>query len=981
MNRELERAEMEMAAGIEWFDRPGDRAGNIERAIEHLSRAIEAFAREQVIERWAVAHYELGLAHGARVLGDRRQNLVTSIAHYQEARRYFIEHDPDRYAMVAQNLGSTLQDLAALDPLNETCALAAIVAAREGMAAQARRGNPVDWASAANNLAMILRDALHGPRAEQIDEAIDLHRAVLGVFTGGSTPPVQSSLQQGQEVYTPRDFLRDRAWTLGNLGNSLTARLNGDRAENLEAAITSHLQALRLWEELGDLQAQAQTANNLGHCYQERLLGAAYENWEASVRYYRRAVELHRRAGSPSFELAQTEQNLGTTLLFVAQRLGERPRAERSREIEEGIALLHSSLRVRTRESFPYHWAMTTSMLALAHLHRLEGDRAENIEGAIQHFEAIARHGEMPAQTRSHQGNAYLRRMRGDRRVNVEKAMECYRIALKGFEGAGLLENSLEARLGLADALELLGRGAEAMAVLRESVQRIESARSGEQWTRSKRRWSVHASRFLDRLVSLSWKESPGEALRWSEFGRGRALADVQVGRRRRPANVSDEQLDRYAALQELHLDLERRLDLITHEETREVVLQRMREARTALDALERSFRVADPSWSPGAAPLTLAELLDVDVPVLVVRVNADATYVWLLRSGRPLAARRLDVPKREEVQRLLLRWLAASVTQVLFESMEPQLGELWNVLIGALHGFVGESLPPGQDAELVVVASQSLGVLPLHAAWRMEDGERRFWCDDYAIGYAPSIASLRAARRSRVETKPSLLAVADPTAVEPLPWAYVEALQVSKAFVGPTTLLSGQAATRQAVLAELTRCPRTILFSCHGTWDMDAPWFRAGLLLADAQPPLPNLTLGDISAADLSGCRLAILSACETGMSDAADPADEFIGLPATFLAAGASTVVGSLWSVDDAPTALLVTHAFSGSPDRPLTRLHAAQKWLRNATLGELTAAVAALEVEPHMREETLRLFCERGPRPCAHPYWWAALTCVGA
>jgi CHAT domain-containing protein len=52
----------------------------------------------------------------------------------------------------------------------------------------------------------------------------------------------------------------------------------------------------------------------------------------------------------------------------------------------------------------------------------------------------------------------------------------------------------------------------------------------------------------------------------------------------------------------------------------------------------------------------------------------------------------------------------------------------------------------------------------------------------------------------------------------------------------------------------------------------------------------------------------LVVLSACETGLYDIGNSPDEFIGLPGTFTALGASAVVGTLWPVSDAATALLM-------------------------------------------------------------------------
>jgi CHAT domain-containing protein len=316
--------------------------------------------------------------------------------------------------------------------------------------------------------------------------------------------------------------------------------------------------------------------------------------------------------------------------------------------------------------------------------------------------------------------------------------------------------------------------------------------------------------------------------------------------------------------------------------------------------------------------------------------------------------------------------------------TMNQLLGELWTELVAGLHELVAAQLPDA--VQLIVIPSQTLGLLPLHAAWRTVDDGVRYWCDEYAVGYAPSISALRAAMRpARMEiASPKLLTIADPTA--DLSWAYVEWVRVAERFSGEQQILSHRRnaggfaeANKAAVVSELARGPDMIHFSCHGTWNAEEPWRRAGFLLTDATGDLPNLTLRDLSALDLRICRLAILSACETGMSDASDLADEFVGLPATLIASGVSTVVGSLWSISDVSTALIITKAFSAidprGPIEALARLHAAQQWIRHARPEELTAAVKELGAEP-ATASVARL----GERPYAHPFWWAALTCVG-
>ena len=84
-----------------------------------------------------------------------------------------------------------------------------------------------------------------------------------------------------------------------------------------------------------------------------------------------------------------------------------------------------------------------------------------------------------------------------------------------------------------------------------------------------------------------------------------------------------------------------------------------------------------------------------------------------------------------------------------------------------------------------------------------------------------------------------------------------------------------------------------------------------AGLALAGANQPARGalagddglLTVPEISALDLSRADWVVLSACETGIGTISAP-EGVLGLRRAFLAAGAHTVVTSLWKVDDAAT-----------------------------------------------------------------------------
>jgi len=96
-------------------------------------------------------------------------------------------------------------------------------------------------------------------------------------------------------------------------------------------------------------------------------------------------------------------------------------------------------------------------------------------------------------------------------------------------------------------------------------------------------------------------------------------------------------------------------------------------------------------------------------------------------------------------------------------------------------------------------------------------------------------------------------------------------------------------------------------------------------------------LKLSDIinGAIDLETSQLVTLSACETGIVDIRLSPDEYIGLPAGFMQAGAPAVVSSLWRVDDRSTALLMERFYQNHLKEGMSlpaALREAQLWLRD-------------------------------------------------
>ena len=172
-------------------------------------------------------------------------------------------------------------------------------------------------------------------------------------------------------------------------------------------------------------------------------------------------------------------------------------------------------------------------------------------------------------------------------------------------------------------------------------------------------------------------------------------------------------------------------------------------------------------------------------------------------------------------------------------------------------------------------------------------------------------------ARRSlevRGRRRPVLVGVGNPDTddYEPLPYAKAEVEMVSDHF-DQSHVLCEQEATAEAFFAKLPEADYLHL-ACHGRYDPDTT--MAAQLLLSGQQTLRLRELLELHPFEHN--RLVVLSACTSGTSQPLQIADEVVGLPAGFLEAGAPGVVGTLWTVDDLSTTLLMTRFYGYLPAR---------------------------------------------------------------
>ncbi|HET9371675.1 MAG TPA: CHAT domain-containing protein [Vicinamibacterales bacterium] len=349
--------------------------------------------------------------------------------------------------------------------------------------------------------------------------------------------------------------------------------------------------------------------------------------------------------------------------------------------------------------------------------------------------------------------------------------------------------------------------------------------------------------------------------------------------------------------------------------------------------------------------------------------VRADKELAWIeLGDAAPIeAAINTWRPTLRAARDTTVRTTGRAVYDLLVQPIEAAIA-------GAVHVYV--------------VPDDVLNLLPF-AAMTAADG--RYLVERLSLSY---LASSRDVLRFAATAAPQATALviaapqfasatAAPGAMSfsPLPGTAREGNAIAK-LVPSAKVISGAAATEAAVKA--VHGPEVLHFATHafvvGATDAKggvagarggddrgltpvvritndpAPLARAAIALAGAgAAPAAGaedglLTALEAANLDLRGTRLVVLSACETGLGEVR-AGDGVYGFRRALTIAGAATQVLTLWKVDDAGTADLVTGYYQG-----LSKGEGRAAALRSAQL------------------QTLK----RADR--SHPYYWSALVVAG-
>jgi len=334
------------------------------------------------------------------------------------------------------------------------------------------------------------------------------------------------------------------------------------------------------------------------------------------------------------------------------------------------------------------------------------------------------------------------------------------------------------------------------------------------------------------------------------------------------------------------------------------------------------------------------------------------------------------------------IRFIAntADASRKLVPDTLPELAEILD--ISAILPMLEEI------TQLILIPHRDLHLLPLHAVFP----------DEVTITYLPSIQvgiDLQQSPLGAIHELP-LLSIEHPETAKSqdkvkkfdatsLLYAEIESAAISRLYQ-PVHRLAGGACTLEALIQASKQIAGIFHFTGHAYHNINSPADSALLLANTAQ-----LTLRDIfeNKLDFSRYHLICLSACETGKTGKQGLIDEFVGLAAGFLAAGASCVVSTLWRVDEISAALVMIRFYQLLEEfYPATALKQAQLWLRDATYDTLVhwcreVAEKLFDYDLLCSEtledaaDSFQKMADRmdsNNRPYAHPYYWAAFTITG-
>jgi len=460
--------------------------------------------------------------------------------------------------------------------------------------------------------------------------------------------------------------------------------------------------------------------------------------------------------------------------------------------------------------------------------------------------------------------------------------------------------------------------------------------------------------RVYEKLIRLCLdQEDPAwqaEAFYYLESSKARTLVDLIVNElEMTPLPDGQASSELHQRWQELRQRLHWYYGKVSMAETQSKVRllgadQRLREeilrCETALADVTRQLQTQDPNYawlrqSGGMKVEDLRGALAADEAVIEYYFDAERLKIFVIdrQQMRVVSGERGLSEISELIQRLRFQlnkfqygpaYMAAHSAR-LFHDTNNCLRQLWEALYAPVADLAGEK-------KLIFIPFGELHNVPFQALF---DGEK-YLLERNEVAYSPSAKLLKLCAAAAVGNyeRAVIFGAADENAPK-----ITEEIQAIRALFPDGVCFTGAEATAQALIRHAPS-GEILHIASHAVFRQDNPMFSAFKLSGSW------LNFYDIRALKLPAS-LVVLSGCCTGASRIY-AGDEMMGLARGFLSAGATSLVVSLWTVNDPATAKLMTAFY---------------RKLRGGMSIRAALRAAALEIKSQYE----------------HPYYWAPFVLV--
>lgn len=660
--------------------------------------------------------------------------------------------------------------------------------------------------------------------------------------------------------------------------------------------------------------------------------------------------------------------------------------------MEKVIQCYLAALEVFTSQAFPAQWATVQNNLGVAYLERLTGERAENLEAAIHYFSSaleVRTRQAFPydwAITQNNLGITYRERLRGERIENLETAIHYFSSALEVRTRQAFPEKYAETKSNLGFAYQDTQQFQSAYIAFADAIDTIESLRSemisGSGTEEDKQTLAQQWNNLYRRMVEVCLQlNKPTEAIEYAEHSKTRNLVEQIFTRDLKSIVTQEEDLNKLEQLRDAiasgQYDIQN-----AKAENATTLAQHLQQLREQRNELQDKYLPVGSGFQFEQFQSTLNDKIAI-------------VYLYMTNTGLETFIITCDSLKHLNVSNVPEKPALVNWGNEYLETYNQNKTEWLNSLASSLSHLseilnIDEIMKCEEIkkcSRLILIPHRFLHLFPLHAL-PLANGD--FLCDRFpeGVGYAPSCQLLQLAKTRKRPDFTHLFAIQNPTKDRPYVDFGVEAIRPY--FQPNDYVLPGDKAIKANLIqSEQLRSAHCFHFFGHAKFNFE----KSALILADG-----HLTLGEIFALDLNQCRLVILSACETGMTDFNSISDEYIGLPSGFLFAGSPSVVSTLWEVDQLSAAFLMIEFYENlrkykqlEEGDIAIALNLAQKRLRDLTVDEFKKRLIKYKalideilsklpkVERRKAEASITYRLSQA-YPFAHPSDWAAFTATG-